>query len=270
LAKNPQPLGRYPALIDRIFFGANFGAYDGSQTELKFDRVDIEKAAEELGVKLPKNIGDVIYSIRYRSGMPASILATQPPGMEWIIEGVGRAQYSIRLVPFNRIVPNANLMVVKIPDGTPEIIRSYALNDEQALLAIVRYNRLIDIFLGVTAFSLQNHLRTTLVSGTQIEIDEIYVGLDRKGAHYVIPVQAKGGTDQLSVVQTKQDLACCAEKFPGLECRTVSAQFMADDVVAMFELAVEADMVVIVDEKHYRLVPADQITADDLAIYRRS
>ena len=46
----------------------------------------------------------------------------------------------------------------EIPDATPEIILSYALSDEQALLAKVRYNRLLDIFLGITTYSLQNHL----------------------------------------------------------------------------------------------------------------
>ena len=92
--------------------------------------------------------------------------------------------------------------VIKIPDATPEIISAYALNDEQALLAKVRYNRLIDLFLGITANSLQNHMRTTVKGIGQIEIDEVYVALDRRGIQYVIPVQAKGGKDQLSVVQT--------------------------------------------------------------------
>jgi len=51
------------------------------------------------------------------------------------------------------------MAAIKIPDATPEIVAAYALSDEQALLAKVRYNRLLDIFLGVAAYSLQNHLR---------------------------------------------------------------------------------------------------------------
>ncbi|MGH7020955.1 MAG: hypothetical protein ACREEY_13800, partial [Brevundimonas sp.] len=143
------------------------------------------------------------------------------------------------------------------------------LNDEQALLAKVRYNRLIDTFLGITAFSLQNHLRTTVRGVGQIEIDEVYVGVDRHGVQYVIPVQAKGGSDQLSVVQAKQDIACCAEKFPGLSCRSISAQFMDDDRIAMFELAVQDNQVRIVQERHYKLV-AGRVPTEDLELYRRS
>ena len=72
------------------------------------------------------------------------------------------------------IVPREELLTIKVPDATPQIIGAYALGDEQVLLAKVRYNRLVDVFLGITAYSLQNHLRTTVKDMGQIEIDEIY------------------------------------------------------------------------------------------------
>lgn len=261
---------RYKRLLGHIFFDESFGAYEAGTKEIQFAREDLERAAKALDIQLPKNLGDVVYAIRYRTPMPQSILDIQPEGMEWVIEGVGRSLYKFCLVPINRIVPNPSMIAIKIPDATPEIIGAYALNDEQALLAKVRYNRLIDVFMGVTAYSLQNHMRTTVKGIGQIEIDEVYVGLDRRGVQYVIPVQAKGGKDQLSVVQTKQDLGCCAQKFPSLVTRSVSAQFMGDNRIAMFELAVENERVFIVDEKQYQLVPAEQIGADDLRMYRRS
>jgi hypothetical protein len=185
---------RYAQLIERIFFGQNFGRYRQGKTAIPFERSALIEAAKELGIELPKNLGDVLYSIRYRQPMPDSILKTQPLDMEWIIEGIGSSKYKFCLVPVNRIVPNPELATIKIPDATPEIIRAYALTDEQALLARVRYNRLVDIFLGITAYSLQNHLRTNVRSVGQIEIDEIYVGVDRHGSQYIVPVQAKGVT----------------------------------------------------------------------------
>ena len=111
----------------------------------------------------------------------------------------------------------------------------YAPGDEQALLAKLRYKRLIDIFLGITTASLQNHLRTSLQAAqgrTQIEIDELDVGLNADGAHFVVPVQAKVGRDQIGIVQTQPDVAFCAERFPGLACRPVAAQALRDDVMA--------------------------------------
>ena len=99
--------------------------------------------------------------------------------------------------------------------------------------------------------------------------DEIYLGMDNCGHRFVLPVQAKGGADKLNVVQTKQDIACCGKKFPALICRAISAQFVATDLIALFELTLEDGAIKIVDEAHYRLVPADQISAEDLLGYRR-
>ncbi|RYG89862.1 MAG: endonuclease [Alphaproteobacteria bacterium] len=251
-------------MIERIFTER----YRAGVTVVEFDRDDIPATAAALGLERPKNVGDVIYSLRYRTAMPDAVLATQPEGMEWIIEGAGRAKYKFVLVPLNRVLPRADMAAIAVPDSTPEIIRAYALDDEQALLAIVRYNRLIDIFLGLTTYSLQNHLRTTVKGIGQIEIDELYLGLDRHGCHYAIPVQAKGGTDQISVVQTKQDIAWCRQRFPGVRPRAISAQFMDDEKIAMFELTVQDDLVVVVDEKHYKLTAADRLDRDAIVAYR--
>lgn len=260
----PIPQNRYHALIEKIFFDH----YEKGAKSINFERTDLEDAAKDLGIDLPKNLGDVIYAIRFRVPMPKSVIKTQPKGYGWIIELAGRAKYRFSLRKANRILPNANLARIRIPDSTPEIIAAYALDDEQALLAKVRYNRLIDIFLGLTTYSLQNHLRTSVKGMGQIEIDELYVGLDKFGCHYVIPVQAKGGSDQISIVQTTQDMRCCAEKFPGLRCRPISAQFISSDQIALFELTIEDDEIRVVEERHYKLVPASELDRAEITAYR--
>lgn len=234
----------------------------------EFKRSEVEEVAADLKIALPKNIGDIFYSFRFRKDLPKEVSDTAPAGWEWIIALAGHGNYRFQLSRLNRIVPRTDMIRIKIPDSTPEIIAKYASNDEQALLAKVRYNRLIDIFLGITAYSLQNHLRTTVKGIGQIEIDELYVGINRHGAHFVVPVQAKGGADKIGVVQTKQDIAYCAIKFPELIGRTVAAQFMANDLIALFELGLDNDEVRVVEEKHYQLVPASAISSEDLRSYK--
>lgn len=260
MAKKADKSAQYIPIIVHVF-----QKYWAKGTEeFEFHRDELVEAAQALGIERPDNLGDVIYSFKFRRELPKEILQTAPKGKAWMIEGAGRSRYRFRLVEVGgtTIKPRQDLAAIKVPDSTPEIIAAYALGDEQALLARVRYNRLIDVFLGLTTYSLQNHLRTHVKGMGQIEIDEIYVGLNRNGAHYVIPVQAKGGSDKLSPVQTMQDIACCELKFPDLICRPVSAQFKEDGVIALFELTVEAGRVLIVEERHYRLVPSDQIDAD--------
>lgn len=134
----------------------------------------------------------------------------------------------------------------------------------------MRYNRLIDIFTGVTCYSLQNHLRTSVPTIGQIEVDELYVGVDRKGAQYVFPVEAKGGREKLAIVQIEQDIAFCAARFPELICRAIGAAFTANDVIALFEFVSVDSEVKIASERHYRLVPPGDVTAQDLETYRDS
>ncbi len=256
---------RYSAIVGKIFKNH----YKAGKTQFEFSRSEFVEIARSLDIALPKNLGDTIYSFRFRTALPPEIVATAPKGMEWGIELAGKGEYRFKLGKLIRIVPRADLIAVKVPDATPEIITAYALTHEQSLLAKVRYNRLVDIFLGIATYSLQNHLQTFVKDMGQIEVDEVYVGVNRNGQQFVIPVQAKGGTDQLGVTQTRQDIACCAQKFPHLTCRPISAQFMADDTIALFELGLQGEDVKIVEEKHYKLVPGDQISAEDLRLYAK-
>lgn len=255
---------RYSAIIESIFVSR---FKEGSHS-VEFSRDDIQKAALELGIDLPANLGDVLYTFRFRAEMPEAVRGAAPSGRAWIIRLAGKSKYRFDLVPDQPIAPNEQMLTTKIPDATPGIIAKYALTDEQSLLARVRYNRLIDVFTGVTCYSLQNHLRTSVAGKGQIETDEIYVGVDKFGVHYVIPVQAKGGKDRLSIVQVEQDMALCAAKFEGLVVRPIACQFLNNDVIVMFEFGDSSAGVGIVSERHYLLVPAEDVDAAELQSYR--
>ena len=258
-------MNRYSRIMEAIFLSK----YTEGSRDVAFERDDIVSAADELNITLPKNLGDVIYSFRYRTRLPDSILSLAPQGETWIIRPDGIARYRLVLVTDLPLVPNQNLAVTKIPDATPGIISRYAFSDEQALLARVRYNRLIDVFLGLACYSLQNHLRTTVAGMGQVETDEIYVGVDKTGSHYAVPVQAKGGNDRLNRVQIEQNIAICTEKLPALICRPVGAQFMNDELIALFEFERQGDDIRVSSERHYQLVPPESITEEDLILYRR-
>jgi hypothetical protein len=257
---------RYLQIIEWIFDkrhkrGAN---------EIEFTREDITAAAKQLKITLPKNLGDVLYSFRYRIELPFSITRHATPGHEWIIRPAGRALYRFVLTPKGaaNIKPSAVLAETKILDSTPGVITAYALSDEQALLAKLRYNRLIDTFTGLTCYSLQNHLRTTAPGMGQVETDEIYIGVDKRGVHFVLPVQGKGGRDKIGVVQIEQDFAVCIAKFPALVCRPIAAQFMADNLIALFAFERLDGSVKVIDEKHYRMVRPDELSAQELLAYQ--
>lgn len=257
---------RYTQIIERIFFSH----YQEGDREVEFQREELVQVAEDLKIELPKNIGDIVYRFRYRAALPSSVRTRAPEGETWIIRPAGRSRYRFELIPDQPLVPNNMMTEVKVPDSTPGIITMYSLNDEQALLAKLRYNRLVDIFTGITCYSLQNHLRTTVPELGQVETDEIYIGVDGRGVHYVFPVQAKGGTDKLNIVQIEQDFALCAAKFPALICRPIGTQFMGGNLIALFAFEEGSNGITLSLEKHYRLVLPGEVTLEDLEVYRNS
>ena len=323
---------RYDAII-RWVFERN---HEPGRSRVPFRREDIGEAARALGVPIPKNLGDVVYAYRSRRALPDEIEQLAPAGKSWVILGTGPGACAFVAKRPLVISPTRGLARTRIPNATPELVAMYALSDEQAMLAKLRFDRLVDIFTRVTCYPLQSHLRTT-VRGVQIETDDLYVGIDRAGAHHVFPIQAKqavekvpraparreappgrglppresgrngsrkrfgfrgehaphppgrrgspslrgriplrgalstgckGEKDRLAPSQIEQDMDMCAEKFPGLVCRPIGAQFGDGGTIALFEFDRQDGEVVVWRERQYVLVPGADLTAAELARYR--
>ena len=259
---NNQGKSRYSSLIEAIFLDK----YHEGDTVVPFQRDDLVKYSAKLGMPVPKNIGDVLYSFRYRAKMPDAIVAKAPENKQWVITGVGSASYVFKLCNMSNVLPNPAFEEIPILDNTPEVISVYQLSDEQSLLSRIRYNRLLDIFLGIVTYSMQNHLRTQVKGVGQIEIDELYVGVNKKGQHFIIPVEAKVGNDMVGVVQLNQDIAYCKQAFPDLICVPVAVHKMENpNTLCLFHLKMQDEDVKVVDEKHYRLVYSQEMGRQELA-----
>lgn len=251
--------------------------------EFAWSRSEIKEICGALSVKEPKNLGDNIYSIRHgRESLPEEILKLARL-RHWLLLPNGKGKYKFVKAKNGPFAPDKTLRAIKVPNSTPQIVERYALGDEQAVLARIRYNRLIDLFLGIAAFPLQSHLRTTVehFARSQIETDELYVGVDKFGVQYVVPVQAKGRDEIIGAVQAIQDIYCCGERFPHLVCKAIAAQTIdisktdsGTDIytIALMELAIDVDSaydVSKVQERHFRLVEHTEITPADLDEYKK-
>lgn len=258
-------MSKYSEIIKTIFLSK----YQKNIQVVPFERSELAETCKLLGYPLIKNLGDIPYSFRFRRKLPKEIIKTAPLNSEWIIVGAGVAKYEFRLASPAKIEPTLNRQQIKIPDATPEILKIYAPGtDEQALLTRIRYNRLLDLFLELTCYSIQNHYRTTVKGIGQIEVDEIYIGINKRGTHFVIPCQAKSPNDKFGIVQVLQDIELCKAKYPTAICRPVAIQFTGKNEVAMLELSVSKKNDIlnlsVVDEKHYALVQKEHIILAEL------
>jgi len=201
-----------------------------------------------------KNVADVRYEFASgRRGLPKEIDDLGP----WMIKGTGKGAYAfVRIEESLDVSISADLQEILIPDATPEIVVEYAGHDEQGLLAKLRYNRLLDIFLSITCYHLQNHWRTT-VNGVQREIDDLYVGIDTDGKQYIIPVEAKSAKGRISKTQIVQVVEFAGNRYPSLIMRPVGIKEINEkEVVAiLFTIGRSVDDIKMRDIRRYKFVP---------------
>lgn len=147
---------------------------------------------------------------------------------------------------------------IHIPDATPGVVLKHTGTDEQSLLAKVRYNRLIDAFLGIATFHLQGHFRTFLKGIGQVEIDDLYVGIDKEGKEYVIPISAKGSDlrEKVGVTQIADLINFGKQNFSGLILKPVAIKEWQDGsiFVLLFNTVDDVGEIRTVSYRRYKLV----------------
>ncbi len=252
---------------DRVIARVFKKQYKKGAAVITFSMDDIRDAISVVSRDNPSykenNVADVRY--QYTSGrrpLPKEIDELGP----WMIEGRGKGNYAfVRLKESPRISIPADLHVILLPDATPEIVLEYAGSDEQGILAKLRYNRILDIFLGITCYHLQNHWRTAVKTKGQLEIDDLYVGLDVDGRQYVVPIEAKGRKDHLSKTQIVQNIAFARERYPKLIIKPIGIQEIKDkEIVAIeFTPGKTPDAIKIKEMRRYKLVPMSECPVNE-------
>ena len=86
--------------------------------------------------------------------------------------------------------------------------------------------------------------------------------------HILQQCKPKDGNDTLSVIQIWQDFRIAEQKFPDTIARPIAAQFITDDVIALFELEETTGEITIAREHHYELVPQEELDTEKLTAYK--
>jgi hypothetical protein len=243
--------------IFRAVFEAQAQVHGATSGEIPFTSKDITFWQNELSLQ-GGNAYDLKYNAKGRGSLPPEVQATAPDGFEWRIVATAKGEYLFKLYTAGEGVfdLDPSPITVKVPDALPAIVERYARSDEQALLARIRYNNLVSVFLGMATYSLQSHWKTSK-GGSPVEVDEMYVGLDRNGAHYSIPVEAKGRaiSEKLTAEQILSNYDAAADSFPETTIVSVAAKVVDDYTFALirFDVDREAEVVTKVFERHYTI-----------------
>ncbi|MDM8517807.1 hypothetical protein QUF76_16550 [Desulfobacterales bacterium HSG16] len=95
---------KYDRVIEKVFFNN----YNESMSRILFDREELAQACQTLDIASIKNLGDIVYSYRFRKNLPKAIENTTPSNHEWIIVGAGIGMYEFRLSVKSKIEPAKN------------------------------------------------------------------------------------------------------------------------------------------------------------------
>ncbi len=247
----PPPKG--PNAYDQVLSAVFAKHWHEGLTEVLFSKDDLIDEAARLGVRI-KNVADILYTYRSRRALPEALRAQG----NWVIASRGAGLYAFAtVVGESKIQIPSHLKIYLIPYAVPEIVADNLAKDEQGLLTIVRYNRLLDVFTGLACFHLQSHVRTQIKGHGQVEIDDLYVGVDKDGQGFVLPVEAKDVGESLGVDKAVGLTLFARTKYPALVCRPIAViREKADQITCVeFEPTSELDKVAVVEIRRYRLAP---------------
>jgi hypothetical protein len=250
----------YVPVIKRIFAAK----YRDGMTKIDFTLDEVRDACGALGI-VSRNPADVIYRMRARTKLPQEILDA---GF-FILRQVGRGMYRLEQAT-STLIEIPDHVVHEALDLTPLPVRRLfpqvlAEIDEQGLLSVISYCKLMDHFTGLQVYRLRSHVRKSVAGIGQAELDEIDVGVAMRDDEMpvIFPIEAKAADESVNRVQIAAQVAFCLEYFPGYEIRPLAVKLDEESIVHFLEFNVSttpADLTV-KRSKGYRLKLSDQHAA---------
>ncbi|WP_315784688.1 MULTISPECIES: hypothetical protein [unclassified Bradyrhizobium] len=218
--------------------------YRPGASSVLFSLDDVRNAVEEVRAESKdpnaissRNPADVVYRMRSRTVLPDEILNL---GFH-ILRPIGRGQYQFEKATAGIIEPPATAPTSAI-DTTPMPVRrllpeTVAEMDEQALLSVISYCRILDHFTGMTIYRLRSHVRKSVPGVGQAELDAIDVGIAKSDddVPIIFPIEAKAVADALNRVQIHNMVQYARRYFPGLTVRPLAVKVDYQSVVHIME-----------------------------------
>jgi hypothetical protein len=252
VAKQERKPGVYRAIMLWVFHNR---PKDPSSGDLLFTQADLRHAATELGLEA-RNFPDLTYNLRSRSVLPAEI--TEAGYTAIAIRG--RGKYALVTGEDKVEVPAGTEVVEFSTAKIPRAIRDILRADEQSILSAIRYLDIVTAFMGVRAYHLQGHLRTSGSLGQQVEADDVWVGVKPDKSRMILPVEAKGPRERIGRHQMMSTIDAVLKKITGFPVVPLAAQLEESGLLVLIEFAFQlADRTIAsvapIRFKRYRLKP---------------
>jgi hypothetical protein len=235
--------------------------YTPGSSAIDFALDDIRRWADTLGIKT-RNPADVVYRMRARTVLPVEILEA---GF-YILRATGRGRYRLEVaestiidIPNHPITDTIDITPLPVRQLLPEVLAEI---DEQGLLTMLNSCKLLDYFTGLQVFRLRSHVRKSVATIGQAELDEIDVGVALRDDEIpvVFPIEARPQTSRSIACKSSAMVIYCAEYFPSHEIRPIAIKLDYDSLIHIMEFnaASEPAKLKLVKSSGYRLSLSDR------------
>ena len=254
--ENREELSKYDEVILRAFQRH----YQEGSSFLEFSKDELNEICLELGIVV-RNIPDIVYTFRSRRRLPKEIRKTG----HWAIAPAGHGTYAFQQLanPPHFEIPFGDYTPIDIYNAIPEVVEGLLRQDEQSLLTRILYNRLVDIFTGLACFHIQNHYRSSVSGLGEVELDALYVGVDKAGDLFVLPIEAKSQAENelIGRIQISQMVRLVRQDFGDLHRRILAVKALSDGTIAMIEFSDhdEPDSIGIVSVSRFSMIRRDRV-----------
>jgi len=217
---------------------------------------DIRDASKELNLNL-RNPPDLIYRMRSRTELPKEI---QDEGFR-VLRQMGRGMYRLEKAE-STIIEIPNNPIQHALDITPLPVRrllpaNLAEIDEQGLLSVVNYCKLLDHFSGLQVYRLRSHVRKSVKALGQAELDEIDVGVALRDDEIpvIFPIEAKAADEPINRVQISSMVLFSNQYFPNMLVRPLVIKLDYNSLIHIleFNMSSEPSAVTILRSATYKL-----------------
>ncbi len=230
--------------------------YVSGQDSIEFTLDDVRAAGIALGITI-RNPPDLIYRMRSRTILPQEI---QGEGFR-ILRQVGRGRYRLEKcestifeIPVDTVQEALDITPLPVRRLLPERLSDI---DEQGLLTIVSYCKLLDHFTGLQVYRLRSHVRKSVKALGQAELDEIDVGVALRDDELpvIFPIEAKASDEPINRVQIAGLVAFSNQYFPNMLVRPLVVKLDYDSLIHVleFNMSSEPSTVNIIQSKTYKL-----------------
>ena len=219
---------------------------------LRFSTDDVKCAFRRMGIKVPKNIGDIPHQAQKRA-MPLVIQSTAPLGCEWILESMGAGVHCFKLVGSNKLHPSADAEERHVEDKAAAIIEAFDMSDKARLELQVKENGLLNDFLDREMSFATKPPRGFVKDVGQVDFDAIFVVRDELDARFIATVQYEIQPQPICGHKARRMLRFADIRYPEWKTKAIVVQRLSDNRIAIFEMQRFFEGTEIAKEVHYLL-----------------